>query len=73
MKLVKQTDEYIVYLKRSGRYAVKNTDREWINGVPKIQILLAEGLVEKTLPPQTEAVPEDYKLVYNTGKYIKKK
>ena len=55
MKLVKQTDEYIVYLKRSGRYGVKNTDREWINGVSKIRILLAEGLVETTLPPEPEA------------------
>jgi len=55
MKLVKQTDEYIVYLKRSGRYGVKNTDRQWINGVSKIRILLAEGLVETTLPPEPEA------------------
>ena len=52
MKLIKKTDEYIVYLKRSGRYGVKNTDREWINGISKTRILLAEGLVETTLPPE---------------------
>ena len=67
MKLVKQTDEYIVYLKRSGRYAVKNTDREWINGVPKIQILLAEGLVETTLPPEPEAVADADEVVDDAG------
>ena len=52
MKLIKKTDEYIVYLKRSGRYGVKNTDHEWINGNSKTRILLAEGLVETTLPPE---------------------
>ena len=55
MKLIKKTDEYIVYLKRSGRYGVKNTDREWINGISKTRILLAEGLVETTLPPEPDA------------------
>ena len=55
MKLIKKTDEYIVYLKRSGRYGVKNTDHEWINGNSKTRILLAEGLVETTLPPEPDA------------------
>ena len=55
MKLIKKTDEYIVYLKRSGRYGVKNTDHEWINGISKTRILLAEGLVETTLPPEPDA------------------
>ncbi|MFP6796070.1 MAG: hypothetical protein VB933_03265 [Pseudomonadales bacterium] len=55
MKLIKKTDEYIVYLKRSGRYGVKNTDRKWVNGVSKTRILLAEGLVKTTLPPEPEA------------------
>jgi len=54
MKLIKQTDEYIVYLKRSGRYGVKNTDHEWINGISKTRILLAEGLIETTLPPEPD-------------------
>ena len=54
MKLIKKTDEYIVYLKRSGRYGVKNTDHEWINGISKTRILLAEGLIETTLPPEPD-------------------
>lgn len=59
MKLVKKTDEYSVYLKRSGRYGVKNTDGKWINGVSKIRILLDEDLVKTTLPPEPEAVPDE--------------
>ena len=59
MKLVKRTDEYSVYLKRSGRYGVKNTDGKWINGVAKIRILLDEDLVKTTLPPEPEAVPDE--------------
>ena len=59
MKLVKKTDEYSVYLKRSGRYGVKNTDGKWINGVSKIRILLDEDLVKTTLPPDPEAVPDE--------------
>ena len=59
MKLVKKTDEYSVYLKRSGRYGVKNTDGKWINGVSKVRVLLAEDLVKTTLPPEPEAVPEE--------------
>ena len=54
MKLIKKTDEYIVYLKRSGRYGVKNTDHDWINGISKTRILLAEGLIETTLPPEPD-------------------
>ena len=59
MKLVKKTDEYSVYLKRSGRYGVKSTDGKWINGVSKIRILLDEDLVKTTLPPEPEAVPDE--------------
>ena len=54
MKLIKKTDEYIVYMKRSGRYGVKNTVHEWINGISKTRILLAEGLIETTLPPEPD-------------------
>ena len=58
MKLVKKTDEYSVYLKRSGRYGVKNTDGKWINGVSKVRVLLAEDLVKTALPPEPEVVPD---------------
>ena len=54
MKLIKKTDEYIIYMKRSGRYGVKNTVHEWINGISKTRILLAEGLIETTLPPEPD-------------------
>ena len=58
MKLVKKTAEYSVYLKRSGRYGVKNTDGKWINGVSKVRVLLAEDLVKTALPPEPEVVPD---------------
>ena len=46
MKAVKKSSEYTVYQKRSGRYAVKNSGRKWVNGDDKVKILVAEGLIE---------------------------
>ncbi|MBT8496449.1 MAG: hypothetical protein KJO07_25605 [Deltaproteobacteria bacterium] len=46
MKAVKTSSEYTVYQKRSGRYAVKNAGRKWVNGDDKVKILVAEGLIE---------------------------
>ena len=46
MKAVKKSSEYTVYQKRSGRYAVKNAGRKWVNGDDKVKILVAEGLIE---------------------------
>ena len=45
MKTVKSTDQYTVYQKRSGRYAVESAKGAPINEEEKVKILLAEGLI----------------------------
>lgn len=60
MKTVKQTDEYTVVQRRDGRYAVRGSDKKWINGDAKVEILVKEGLLEQPAPkpepePESEA------------------
>ena len=56
MKVVKKNDQYRVLRKRSGRYAIRNGEGDWINGPDKIKILLEAGLIKATLPKEpTEA------------------
>jgi hypothetical protein len=65
MEQVKKTDKNLIFKKKSGRYAVKDTNtKKWINGDAKAEILLAEGLIEfaEPKPPAasdaTEEAPE---------------
>lgn len=62
LKVVKQTDEYTVFEKRSGRLAVKGADKKWVLGDDKIAILEKEGLRAKPEPkpaePEAEAEAE---------------
>ncbi|GAB5450501.1 MAG: hypothetical protein Hals2KO_08290 [Halioglobus sp.] len=58
MKLVKKTDEYTIYQRGDERYAVKDANKEAVNGDAKARILVAEGLIKVTLPeekPEEEA------------------
>ena len=59
MKVIKKTKDYIVYQKSSGRYAVKDSNRNWVNADEKIKILLAEGLIKAVMPaePVVEEAP----------------
>jgi hypothetical protein len=57
MKVIKKTKEYVIYQKASGRYAIKNSDRAWVNADEKVAILLAEGLI-KTVTGAAQAVEE---------------
>ena len=59
MQVVKKTPEYTVYEKRSKRYAVKGSDKKWINGDDKVKILLAEKLIEVKLPAPKVEEPEE--------------
>lgn len=59
MEVVKKTDEYTVYKKKSGRYGVQGSNKKWINGEEKIKILLAEGLIKTTAPKPAEAPAEE--------------
>ncbi|MCX2975971.1 hypothetical protein [Candidatus Marimicrobium litorale] len=60
MKLIKNTDEYTIYQRRDGRYAVKNADRGAVNGDEKVRILLEEELIKAAAPAEPAAeVVED--------------
>ncbi len=62
MEVVKQTDEYTVIKKRSGRFGVKNAEGKWINGEEKVKILVAEGLIKAAVaakPAEDEAPAEE--------------
>ena len=50
MKVIKKTPEYTIYQKRSGRHAVKDADRQWINGEDKVKILLEANLIKLAAP-----------------------
>ena len=55
MKLVKKTDEYSIYQRGDDRYAVKDANKNAVNGDEKVRILVAAELVKVTLP----AAPEE--------------
>lgn len=59
MKLIKRTASHAIYQRRDGRYAVRSTRQQTINGEEKVRILLAEGLlkapVTKTVEPESAA------------------
>ena len=58
MKLVKKTDEYSIYQRRDGRYAVQDGNKKPVNGEEKARILLAEDLIKVTLPAEQPAEEE---------------
>jgi hypothetical protein len=53
MKVIKKTKDYVVYQKSSGRYAVKDANKNWVNADEKVKILLAEKLIKAFVPPVT--------------------
>ncbi len=60
MKAVASTDEYTIYQRRDGRYAVKDANRKAINGDAKVAILLQHELITAPAPkaPEPEVVEE---------------
>jgi hypothetical protein len=59
MEVVKSTAEYTVYKKRNNRFAVKNSDKKWVNGEDKVKILLAENLIKLAAPKPKAEEPAD--------------
>ena len=53
MEVVKQTKDYTILKKRSGKYGVRSRNT-WVNGDEKVKILLAEGLIEAPAPKAKE-------------------
>ena len=58
LKLVKASDKYNIYKKRSGRYGVKDMKRKWINGEEKAKILSEAGLITAPKAKAPEPEPE---------------
>ena len=65
MELVKKTEDYVVYQKKSKRYAVKSVIKvgkksgDWINGDEKTLILIKEKLITAAKPkPKAEKEAE---------------
>ena len=54
MKVVMKNDEYTIYQRRDGRYAVEAADKKAINGDDKVAILVANDLIKAALPPEPE-------------------
>ena len=61
MKVVVRKDEYTIYQRRDGRYAVEGADKKPINGDEKVTILAANELIAVTLPaaPEEEVALEE--------------
>ena len=56
MELIKKTDNYTIYKKRSGRYAVQNKDKKYLTEKEKVEILLTEKLIK--ISPSKKPVEE---------------
>ena len=64
MELIKKTDNYTIYKKKSGRYAVKNKEKKYLSDKEKVEILLEEKLIKlsprkKPEEPAAEAAAEE--------------
>ena len=57
MKEIKSVGDKTIYEKKSGRYAVKDANKKFVNGDDKAKILADAGLI--TIPePKAEPVEE---------------
>ena len=72
MKVIKKTKEYVVYQKASGRYAVKDADKKWVNADEKVRILLAEGLI-KAVAPAAPVVEEAHGVFGGHGARLRRR
>lgn len=59
MKVVVKNDEYTIYQRRDGRYAVENAAKKAVNGDEKVAILVANGLVKVTQPTSPAEEPAE--------------
>ena len=59
MKLVKKTADYSIYKRSDDRYAVKDGNKNSVNGDDKVRILVEEGLIKVAVPAAPEEVVEE--------------
>ena len=57
MQQIKKTPDYTIFQKKSGRYAVRAKNKQWLHAADKTQVLLAEALITQPRPkaPAAEA------------------
>jgi hypothetical protein len=59
MKKVKTTADHSIFQKRSGRYAVRDKNKQWVHGEDKSKVLLEAGLITLAEPkPKAAETPE---------------
>lgn len=60
MKKVQQAGDYSIFQKGSGRYAIKDKEKNWVNAEEKAKILLDAGLIKISAPkpPEPEQTEE---------------
>ena len=51
MKVVKKTEMFTIYVKSSGRFAVKDANKNWVNAEEKVKILVENGFIKAFVPP----------------------
>jgi len=59
MEVLKETKEYTVYKKRSGRFAVKAADGKMLNGAEKVKVLQKEGVIKVLKSKPKEEAPAE--------------
>ena len=57
MEIVKKTDKYTIFKKKTGRYSVKDDSKKYMNGEEKIKILVEEGLIKISPKKVKEEAP----------------
>ena len=59
MKEIKSSGDYKIFEKRSGRYAVKDGNKKYVNGDDKAKILADAGLVTIPVAKPKDAEPAE--------------
>ena len=59
MKVKLKTDEYTIFERRDGRFAVQDALGKPVNGAEKIEILLQHELIDAVLPAKEEPSSEE--------------
>ena len=67
MKVELRTEEYTIFERRDGRFAIKDAGGNPLNGDDKIEILLQNGLIESAAPRSEEASSDDEMEDHQTG------
>lgn len=57
MEKVKETKEFKIFKKNSGRYCVLDAQNKWINADKKIEILTQAGLLKAPLKKKEAPAP----------------